>query len=96
MGQFLAETKAQKCSFSHAGVSEDCLAYYLSTHSVRAQSLHGEHIQWLFHYLHAKSKIRISVICFSGQLLGCIINNDGQEHLSDLKNFMYVMYGNLN
>lgn len=48
MGQFLAETKAHKCALSPAGVSEDCLVYHLSTHSVCAQSLHGDHILWLF------------------------------------------------
>lgn len=46
--------------------------------------------------IYANSKIRISVFCFSGQLLGHIIVNGGQVHLSKLMNFIFVMYGNLN
>lgn len=46
--------------------------------------------------MYAKFKIRISVFCFSGQILGYIIDNDGQVHLSNVKNFIFVMYGNLN
>lgn len=46
--------------------------------------------------MYAKFKIRISVFCFSGQILGYIIDNDGHVHLSNLKNFIFVMYGNLN
>lgn len=96
MGQFLAETKAHKCALSPAAVSEDCLAYYLSAHPVCAQSLHGTAYTVAISYIHAKSKIRISVFCSSGQLLGYIIDNDGQVHVSNLKNFIYVVYGNLN
>lgn len=49
MGQFLIETKAHKCALFPVDVSENCLAYHLSTHPVCAQSLHGEHILWLLH-----------------------------------------------
>lgn len=46
--------------------------------------------------IYANSKIIISVFCFSGQLLGHVIVNGGQVHLSKLTNFIFVMYGNLN
>lgn len=95
MGQFRAETKAHKCAFSPAAVSEDCLSYHLSTHPICAE------FAWktstvAVSSIYAKSKIRIHVFCFSGQLLGHIIDNDRQVHLSNLMNFIFVMYGNLN
>lgn len=95
-------TKAHKRAFSPVAVSEDCLARCLSAHPVCAQGLHGEHIPPLLHYTHAyirthtKSKIIISVSCFSGQLLGHIIDNDRQVHVSNLMNFIFIMHGNIN
>lgn len=39
--------------------------------------------------IYTKSKIRISVFCCSGQILGYIIDNDGQVHLSNLKSYVW-------